>query len=422
VTAGGRILSVDVVFDRCAGLDVHRDTVVAAVRVPGRGRSWREEVRTFPTTGVGLVALVEWLYAHRVQVVGMESTGVYWKPVYYMLEDTFECWLLNAQHVHNVPGRKTDVEDARWLVQLVAHGLVRASFVPPKPIRALRDLTRHRRTTVEDRTRAVQRLEKVMQDCGIKLTSVASELLSKSGRAMIEAMLAGQTDPDVLADLAKRRLRAKIPQLREALAGRPLAEHQKLLVRQLLAQVDLCDQMVAELDHQIEVMLLPFAQTLARVTTIPGVGVRTAQCLIAEAGLDMTRFPTAAHLASWAGICPGNHASGGKSRSGRTRKGSVWLRTALTEAAHAAANTRGTYLASHYHTIRGRRGVQKAVGAVRHDILIAYWHILHDTTVYTDLGGDWHQRRGGIEHQQKRLLQQLEKLGLKVTVEPTPAA
>ncbi len=275
---------MDVLIDRVAGLDVHRDTVVAAVRVPGRGGGRRGDVRTFSTTGAGLTRLAAWLSSERVSLVGMESTGIYWKPVYYMLEDSFECWLLNAQHMHNVPGRKTDVADSLWIAQLLEHGLVRPSFVPPKPIRALRDLTRHRRTTVEDRTRAVQRLEKVMQDCGIKLTSVASELLGKSGRAMIEAMLAGEDDPDVLADLARRRLRAKIPQLREALAGRPLADHQKLLVRQLLAQIDLCDSAVAELDHRIEVMLAPFSELVERVTTIPGVGRRTAECLIAESG------------------------------------------------------------------------------------------------------------------------------------------
>ncbi len=352
----------------------------------------------------------------------MESTGIYWKPVYYMLEDSFECWLLNAQHMHNVPGRKTDVADSLWIAQLLEHGLVRPSFVPPKPIRALRDLTRHRRTTVEDRTRAVQRLEKVMADCGIKLTSVASELLGKSGRAMIDAMLAGEEDPEVLADLARRRLRVKIPQLRDALAGRPLADHQKVLVRQLLAQIDLCDSAVAELDRTVEVMLAPFAELVERVTTIPGVGQRTAQCLIAEAGMDMTRFPTAGHLASWAGICPGNHSSAGTSRTGRTRQGSTWLRTALTEAAHAAAMTRETYLAAHYAQIRGRRGVQKAVGAIRHDILVAYWHIVAEETVYRELGPDWAQRRHGTDAQQKRLVAQLEKLGLKVTIEPEEKA
>uniref|UniRef100_UPI001EF40335 IS110 family transposase n=1 Tax=Frankia sp. CiP3 TaxID=2880971 RepID=UPI001EF40335 len=340
-----------------------------------------------------------------------------------LLENSFECWLLNAQHMHNVPGRKTDVGDSVWIAQLLEHGLVRPSFVPPKPIRALRDLTRHRRTTVEDRTRAVQRLEKIMQDCGIKLTSVASELLGTSGRAMIDAMLAGEEDPDVLADLARRRLRVKIPQLREALAGRPLADHQKLLVRQLLAQIDLCNEAITEVDHRIEVMLAPFADLVERVMTIPGVGRRTAECLIAEAGMDMGRFRTAGHLASWAGICPGNHSSAGTSKSGRSRQGSTWLRTALTEAAHAAAMTRETYLAAHYAQVRGRRGVQKAVGAIRHDILIAYWHIVHDGTAYRELGPDWAQRRRGTEAQQKRLVAQLEKLGLTVTVEPEkPAA
>ncbi|WP_239406237.1 IS110 family transposase, partial [Frankia sp. Cj3] len=273
---------MDVLIDRVAGLDVHRDTVVAAVRAPGRGGARRSEVRTFATTGAGLTRLADWLTGERVSLVGMESTGVYWKPVFYLLENSFECWLLNAQHMHNVPGRKTDVGDSVWIAQLLEHGLVRPSFVPPKPIRALRDLTRHRRTTVEDRTRAVQRLEKIMQDCGITLTSVASELLGTSGRAMIDAMLAGKEDPDVLADLARRRLRVKIPQLREALAGRPLADHQKLLVRQLLAQIDLCNEAITEVDHRIEVMLAPFADLVERVMSIPGVGRRTAECLIAE--------------------------------------------------------------------------------------------------------------------------------------------
>ncbi|WP_239381691.1 IS110 family transposase [Frankia sp. CIT1] len=414
---------MDVLIDRVAGLDVHRDTVVAAVRAPGRGGARRSEVRTFATTGAGLTRLADWLTGERVSLVGMESTGVYWKPVFYLLENSFECWLLNAQHMHNVPGRKTDVGDSVWIAQLLEHGLVRPSFVPPKPIRALRDLTRHRRTTVEDRTRAVQRLEKIMQDCGITLTSVASELLGTSGRAMIDAMLAGEEDPDVLADLARRRLRVKIPQLREALAGRPLADHQKLLVRQLLAQIDLCNEAITEVDHRIEVMLAPFADLVERVMTIPGVGRRTAECLIAEAGMDMGRFRTAGHLASWAGICPGNHSSAGTSKTGRSRQGSTWLRTALTEAAHAAAMTRETYLAAHYAQVRGRRGVQKAVGAIRHDILIAYWHIVHDGTAYRELGPDWAQRRRGTEAQQKRLVAQLEKLGLTVTVEPEkPAA
>jgi transposase len=349
----------------------------------------------------------------------MESTGVYWKPVYYLLEDQLEVWLINAEHLHNVPGRKTDVADSAWIAQMVEHGLVRPSFVPPPPIRELRDLTRHRRTLVEERTRVVQRLEKVMQDAGIKLTSVASALLTKSGRAILEALLAGQDDPDALAELARGRLRAKIPALREALAGRFRVAHHGLLVAQMLAHIDFLDAAITELDTTLERAAAPFQTVLKRVCTIPGVSVRTAIMLLAECGADMTVFRTPGHLASWAGICPGNNTSGGKSRSGRTRHGSVALRTALTEAAHAAARTKGTYLAAHHAHIRGRRGLPKAIGATRHDLLIAYWHVVHDQVDYTDLGPDWAQRRRSTEHRTRRLIHQLEQLGHTVTLQPS---
>ena len=309
--------------------------------------------------------------------------------------------------------------DSAWIAQMVEHGLVRPSFVPPPPIRQLRDLTRHRRTLVEERTRVVQRLEKVMQDAGIKLTSVASALLTKSGRAILEALLAGQDDPDALAELARGRLRAKIPALREALAGRFRVGHHGLLVAQMLAHVDFLDAAIAELDTTLERAATPFAATLKRVCTIPGVSVRTAIMLLAECGADMTVFRTPAHLASWAGICPGNNTSGGKSRSGRTRHGSVPLRTALTEAAHAAARTKNTYLAAHHAQIRGRRGLPKAIGATRHDLLIAYWHVVHDQVNYADLGPDWAQRRRSTEHRTRRLVHQLEQLGHTVTLEPS---
>ena len=304
---------MDVLVHRCAGLDVHRDTVVATVRVPGSGRRLRaQHTRTFATTTAGITALGDWLAEHRVTRTGMESTGVYWKPVYYLLEDQLEVWLINAEHLHNVPGRKTDVADSAWIAQMVEHGLVRPSFVPPPPIRELRDLTRHRRTLVEERTRVVQRLEKVMQDAGIKLTSVASALLTKSGRAILEALLAGQDDPDALAELARGRLRAKIPALREALAGRFRTAHHGLLVAQMLAHIDFLDAAIAELDTTLDRAAAPFAAVLKRVCTIPGVSVRTAIMLLAECGADMTVFRTPAHLASWAGICPGNNTSGGR--------------------------------------------------------------------------------------------------------------
>ena len=318
-----------------------------------------------------------------------------------------------------MPGRKTDVADSAWIAQMVGHGLVRPSFVPPPPIRELRDLTRHRRTLVEERTRVVQRLEKILQDAGIKLTSVASALLTKSGRAILDALLAGQADPDALAELACGRLRAKIPALREALAGRFRVAQHGVLVAQMLALVDFLDAAIAEIDTHLARATEPFATTLKRVRTIPGVSVKTAIALLAKCGADMTVFPTPAHLASWAGICPGNNTSGGRSRCGRTRHGSVALRTALTEAAHAAARTNNTYLTAHHAHIRSRRGLPKAIGATRHDLLIAYWHVVHDQVDYADLGPDWAQRRRSTEHRTRRLVHQLEQLGHKVTLEPT---
>jgi len=412
---------MDVLVERCAGLDVHRDTVVATVRFPAEsgGRKQREQqTRTFATTTAGITALGDWLAGHRITRVGLESTGVYWKPVYYLLEDTFEVWLLNAEHLHNVPGRKTDVADSAWIARMVEHGLVRPSFVPPPPIRELRDLTRHRRTLVEERTRVVQRLEKVLQDAGVKLTSVASALLTKSGRAILDALLAGEQDPQTLAELAKGLLRAKIPALREALAGRFRTDHHGLLVAQMLAHIDFLDAAIVELDQRLDRLVVPFQPILNRVATIPGVAQRTAIMLLAECGADMSVFPTAAHLASWAGICPGNNASGGKSRSGHTRHGSIALRTALTEAAHAASRTKGTYLAAHHAQIRGRRGLPKAIGATRHDILIAYWHIVHDNVDYQELGPDWASRRLGKEQRTRKLIAQLEALGHTVNLNP----
>jgi transposase len=391
------------VVDCVAGLDVHRDTVVATVRHAGRGDSARSRTLTFPTTTAGLITLGDWLCEERVALAGMESTGVYWKPVFYLLEERVPVvWLLNAEHLHNVPGRKTDVADSAWIAQLLAHGLVAPSFVPPLPIRQLRDLTRYRRALVEERTRTVQRLEKVLQDAGIKLSSVASTLLTKSGREILDAMVAGQDDPSVLAEMAKGRLRSKIPALTLALTGTFRPEHHGLIVGQMLALVDFLNASMAAVDARIELVIAGYEPVLKRLVTIPGLARPTAISLVAEIGVDMTVFPTAAHLASWAGICPGNNQSGGKRRSGGTRRGSKWLRTTLTEAAHAAARTKGTYLGAHHAQIRSRRGVFKAVGATRHDLLIAYWHVVHDQVDYKDLGPDWAVRRGGVDQQVNR--------------------
>ncbi len=411
---------MDVIVERCAGLDVHRDSVVATLRVPGKGKSRRrraQETRTFATTIAQLEQLGDWLEGFGVTLVGMEATGVYWKPIFYVLERRFECWLINAQHLRNVPGRKSDVIDSRWCCELVELGLVRPSFVPPPEIRRLRDLTRLRTTQVQERSRAVQRLEKVLQDAGIKLTSVASAVYSVSARAMLEALLGGVSDPVVLAELAKGRLRKKIPQLEEALASRFDISHHGVLVAGLLAHIDALDQAVGTLEARIGIATRPYADLIELLYTIPGVGVRIAEILIAECGVDMTVFPTAGHFVSWAAICPGTNQSGRRRRSGKTRHGDTWLRTALTEAAHAAVRTKNTYLASHYWQLRGRRGEFKAIGATRHDILIAYYHIVSDRVPYHDLGPDWLARRHSPEHRTRRLVKQLEALGHHVTLE-----
>jgi transposase len=415
---------MDVVVERCAGLDVHRDNVVATVRVPGAGRRrCEQQTRTFRATLAGLSDLGEWLSGFAVTLVGMEATGVHWKTVFQALEDRFECWLLNAQHLRNVPGPKTDVKDSEWICQLVQHGLVRPSFVPPPEIRRLRDLTRLRKGADQRaRGRSIQRLEKVLQDAGIKLTSVASQAYSKSARAMLDALLCGMTNPEQLAELAKARMRSKIPQLREALASRFDVAHHGILVAQLLAHIDTLDAAIQTLDERIDMALAPHAQVVERLCTIPGVARRAAQVLIAECGLDMTRFPTVAHFASWAGACPGHHESAGRKHSGRSRPGPRWLTDVLTESAKAAARTKGTYLAAHHAQLRGRRGEPKAIGATRHDILVAYYHIVRDEVPFRELGPDWQRKRYSPEHRARRLQRQLEALGYTVTLTQTEKA
>jgi transposase len=402
------------VVEGCAGLDVHRDTVMACVRVPGVDGERVQDLREYGTTTVELLALRDWLMAWGVTVVAMESTGVYWKPVFYLLEDDIECWLLNAKHLKNVPGRKTDVADAAWIAQLVEHGLVRPSFVPPRPIRELRNLTRYRKALIQERTRESQRLDKILQDAGVKLSSVASRTLGVSGKAMLEALVAGARDPEALADLARGKLRAKIPQLRDALTGR-FSEHHALIVGELLAHLDYLEEAAGRLSVAIEELIAPFAEQVALLRTIPGVDRRTAEVLLAEIGPDMGRFPTAGHLASWAGMCPGNNESAGKHYSGRTRNGSKWLRDALVESAQAAARSKNNYLAAHYTRLKGRRGHKRAVIAVGHSILIVAYHKLTRHQPYDDLGADYYLRRDEQAHA-RRLVRQLERLGYDVTL------
>jgi transposase len=407
---------MEVIVERPAGLDVHNASVMACVRVPG-GRGRREEfVEEFQTTAAGLVVLRDWLAAHRVTQVAMEATGNYWKPVWAVLEDDFACVLVNARHVKQVPGRKTDVKDAQWLCRLLEAGLLRASLVPPPPIRTLRNLTRYRKSQIRDRQREANRVHKVMQETGIKRDCVASDLLGKSGRAMLDALVAGTTDPVVLADLARGQLRKKIPALQAALHGRFGAEH-RLVVGRILAHIDFLDESISQLSDEIEQALGPFGnRQIDLLCTIPGVQRRTAEVLIAETGGDMTKFPTARHLASWAGVCPGNDQSAGKHRSGKTTKGSKWLRGTLLEAAKAAAKTKNTYLAAQYVRLRARRGANRATMAVAHSILTAAWHMLSTGETYADLGADYFARRDPTR-QTKRLVAQLEQLGHTVTLQ-----
>jgi transposase len=411
---------MDMVVERCCGLDVHKDTVVACVRTPGRGGRRDQETRTFGTMTADLLALRDWLCAMDVTLCGMESTGVYWKCVFYVLEDDIECWLLNARHLRNVPGKKTDVKDAEWICQLVEHGLVSPSFVPPKPIRELRDLTRYRKAQIEERGREAQRLDKVLQDAGIKLSSVATDILGKSGRDMLEALVSGTRDPDVLAELARGRLRPKIPMLRRALEGRFSANH-ALIVSTILAKLDFLEEAIAGLSDAIEVLIGPFEVEVALLDTIPGVDRRIAECLIAEIGVDMGRFSTSARLSSWAGMCPGNNESGGRRRSGRTRKGSKWLAANLAEAAEAAGRSKDTYLSAQFQRLRGRLGHAKARKAVEHSMLVATFHVLDQRVPYADLGADWFQKRRPDAHA-RRLARQIEALGYRVSIEPAEAA
>ena len=406
---------MEVVVERVCGLDVHKASVTACVRVPAHAGEREEHVATFQTTVGGLLVLADWLEVHGVTNVAMEATGVYWKPVWAILEDRFACILVNARHVKQVPGRKTDVTDARWLCRLAEAGLLRASLVPPKPIRTLRNLTRYRKSQVRDRQREAGRLHKLLEDTGIKLDCVASDLLGKSGRAMLQALIAGTTDPDVLAELALGKLRAKLPALREALQGRFDTQH-AIIIGQILAHIDFLDEAIAELSTAIEAQIAPLASAVDALCTIPGIQRRTAEVIIAETGGDMTAFPTAKHLVSWAGVCPGNDESAGKRRSGRTRKGSKWLRANLIEAATAASRTKNTYLQTQYQRLRARRGHARATTAVAHSMLVAVWHILTTGEIYNDPGGDYFARRDP-ERTTRRLVAQLERLGHAVTLE-----
>jgi transposase len=413
---------MDLLHASCAGLDVHKDTVVACVRRLDTKGKVQQQTRTFGTMTSQLLELADWLAEQAVTHVAMESTGVYWKPIWNLLEDQFEILLVNARHIKQVPGRKTDVKDAEWIAQLLQHGLLRGSFVPSTPQRELRELTRQRRQLIQARAAVANRVQKVLEDANIKLGSVASDVLGVSGRAMLEAVIAGQEDPGVLADLARRRLRSKIPELRLALKGR-VTDHHRFLLRLLLDDLTQHEGLIGRLSERItEVMPSPFAEAVQRLATIPGIDERAAENILAEIGTDMDQFPSDGHLASWTGMCSGNRESAGKRQSGKTTKGNRWLRTTLVQVAWAASHTKNTYLAAQYRRLAGRRGKKRALVALGHTILVIIYHVLKDQSTYRELGPDYFDRLD-TERLTRTLVRRLERLGHKVTLQPEqPAA
>jgi transposase len=411
---------MDLLHPHCAGLDVHKDTVVACVRHHLPGGRVQQEVRTFRTHTHQLLDLSDWLTAEGVTHVAMESTGVYWKPVYHLLEGLFTLLLVNAQHLKQVPGRKTDVKDCQWIAQLLQYGLLKASFVPPPPIRDLRDLTRHRTQLVGEKSRTANRIQKVLEDANVKLGSVATNVMGQSGRAILRALIDGETDPTKLAELARGRLRAKIPELQEALRGR-VTEHHRFLLRLLLDQVDQEEQLLGRLETRLLEMTAPFQETIQRLLSIPGISRTVAEVLLAELGADLKNFPSASHLASWAGLCPGNRRSAGKQFSGRTGKGNRWLRTTLVLAAWGASRSKKTYLAAQFRRLSGRRGRKRALVAVAHSLLVIVYHVLKEGKKYEELGPDHFERQQG-ERLTRHLVKRLEGLGHKVSLEKVKRA
>jgi transposase len=411
---------MEVVYRHCAGLDVHKKVVVAAIIVlDALGKLYRE-TRSFGTMTADLLELSDWLLSLGVTHVAMESTGEYWKPVYNILENNFELLLINAQHIKAVPGRKTDVNDAEWIAELLRHGLLRASFVPPLGQRELRELTRYRSTFVRERATLVNRVQKVLESANIKLASVATDVMGVSGRAMLEGIVGGQATPEEMAELAKGRMREKRAELAKALSGR-VKPHHRFVLTELLCQIDNLDEAVEHFNAQIEEYCRPFEQAVTLLDTIPGVGPETAQVIVAEIGVDMSRFPSANHLAAWAGVAPGNYESAGKRKSGRMRQGNKALKTALTQAAHAAARTKDTYLAAQAQHLTGRRGKKRAIMAVAHSILVIAYHLIQRQEPYRELGGNYFDQLRP-EATAKRLVKRLERLGYQVSLQSQVAA
>ena len=411
---------MQVLYPRCCGIDVHKNTVVACLRLAS-GAEATTEVRSFDTTTGSLLGLSQWLAENGCTHVAMEATGVYWKPIWSILSDgDFQLVLANAAHVKNVPGRKTDINDATWLAELLAHGLIRASFVPDLPTGELRTLLRTRKQLVRERTSHIQRVQRILEEANIKLDSAISDIMGKSGRAMIAAIIAGETNPAKLAVLADRRIKTSQQDLRRALQGR-VRKHHRFLLSLHLQQIDSFDAAIAQIDREVDANLASFRTGIELLISIPGVAALAAQTIISEIGVDMTRFPTDAHLISWAGMCPRSDESAGNRRSTRLRKGAPWLKTTLIQCANAAIRKKDSYLHAQFHRLRARRGGKKAICAVAASILTAAYHILKNGTYYHDLGPD-HFRRGSKEKQTQRLLKGLAHLGYSVTLSPLPTA
>ena len=406
---------MNIQYQCCAGLDVHKKTVVACL-LALEGTATNKQIRTFGTMTADLRALADWLASANCTHVAMESTGVYWKPIYNILEGSVELLVVNAQHYKAVPGRKTDIKDAEWLAELLQHGLLKPSFVPDKALRELRELTRYRQSLIHERTSTVNRLQKILEGANIKLASVAADILGVSGRAMLQGLLQEDADPAVLADLAKRQMRKKIDQLKLALEGR-VGSHQRFMLATILAHIDYLDRSLAHLSSEVEQRLTPFNKLIDLLDSIPGINRRIAEVILAEIGTDLTRFPSAAHLASWAGMCPGNDESAGKQGNGRTRKGTTWLRQALTEAAHGASHKKNSYLAAQYQRLAGRRGKKKAVIAVAHSILVIIYHVLSKQEPFVELGPT-HFTERNRERSEQRAVRLLAQLGYKVELLP----
>lgn len=412
-------MDMDTLYPHCAGLDVHKETVAACVRHWTHGRV-TQEVRTFGTVTRDLLALGDWLAQEQVTHVAMESTGVYWQPVWNLLEDRFTLILANARHIKNVPARKTDVKDCQWIAELAQHGMIKGSLVPLRPQRELRDLTRMRTTLVQEKARVANRIQKVLEGANIKLASVASDVLGVSGRAMLGALIEGRTDSAAIARLARGRMQGKIPQLAEALNGR-VTEHHRFMLKLLLEQVEAVEKRIATLDERIEAVMGPLEkERVRRLDTIPGFDQRAAQSLIAEIGTDMSRFEDDRHLCAWAGMCPGNHQSGGKRKSGRCAEANKWLKSLLNQTAWAASHTKATYFTGQYRRLAMRRGAKRAVTAVGHSQLVIAYHLMKDGGVYEDLGPN-HFDKLHTQHQADHMVQRLKRMGYEVTIQKAAA-